>query len=166
MNQPSVPPPTGTPPSSDRKIKIGFLIALAVAAAAVMYIQRRPPALPTNLNAMTDLSAALKLAAGENRNLAIFFLHSPPTEADRKQIDALFKDSINERTLREGRFVVVRVDVDTPQSPLAQQYRIRTLPTLLALKPNGTEYNRCETFVSAVDFRSGFLTGAKSFAAP
>lgn len=148
--------------AGDRRVKLIFL-AVAVAAALVVYLvlQRDPPLLrdwPGNLD------EALRQAAKENRRVLAFFVSSPLSEDAKWIASTTLKKGHNRRAIADGKFVRVKVRLKTSlDSKTARAYRIRRLPTMLILSPDGTELNRREGRIGEVPFREGFLDGTDVF---
>jgi len=140
----------------DRWVKVGFLLAAAVTAVLVyLYIQTGKTILKSW---QTDLDAALRSAKQEDRRSLVLFLASPPGETARRLASTTLKKAHNRKAIADGKFVRVKVALDTAlDSDTARRYRIRKLPSMLILDPNGVEINRREGMIGEVPFRQGFL---------
>lgn len=144
-------------PRRDRAVKLGFLAALTVIAAAVWWHQRSGPQWP---RWRIDLPAALADARANRRRVLLLFLADPPGHFARELKRHTFAKKKNRQAVEEGRFIPVRVSLATDlRSDLARDYRIRKLPTLLILDSEGKELNRREgaDICPEVPFRKGFL---------
>ncbi|MBN1942417.1 MAG: hypothetical protein JW849_03895 [Phycisphaerae bacterium] len=142
-------------PSRDRWIKIGFVLVLAAAGIAVYCFQRRD----LHIEGWGDnLAAALNQARTENRMVVVFFASSPPSDTALTIARRRIPKPDNKEALKAGNFIPVVASLkDALDSDLAKQYKLKTLPTLMVLRPNGTERNRHEGMIGEVDFRQNFL---------
>jgi hypothetical protein len=154
-------PPTVAPRKStgaDRWVKLGFLV---VASGIVFFIWRslRNPSMP---GWGDDLDAALVQARAEKRRIVVFFMNRPPGELDRWNRDSIIRKPGNQQALRNGNFIRVTIQLPSDlQSEPAKRYKLKKLPTLILLGPDGKELNRREGRLGELDFRSGFLDCAK-----
>lgn len=137
----------------DRRVKLGFGLVAMAAVVVIFLLGRRGPSLP---GWGEDLDAALKKAKAENRPILVFFIPSGYS-AEAEQVAEIAKKEENLRALEKGRFLRVRVKVDSPGSKPARRHRVKHLPTVLILDSNGEELNRRERKVGQVAFRRGFL---------
>ena len=143
--------------TSDYRVKLGFLaVGIAVAAGAYFHFQRGGAILK---NWPTDLDKVLKQAKAEDRQVLALFISSPPGQVTHRMARTTLKKPQNKRAIVTGRFLRVKVTVETLKSDLARRYRIRKLPTMLILSPGGQEQNRREGMIGEVPFRQGFLDG-------
>lgn len=138
-------------------MKYIFLGIVLIAAAAIYLRQRSgPPALEENWPRTLD--AALAQAEQTDRRVLVFFTSEPPSETTRRLVDTTLARPENRRAIQEGNFIRARAILDVSlDSPAAKKYRIRRLPTMMVLSPEGKELNRREGFIGEVPFRSGFL---------
>jgi len=141
----------------DRRAKLAFVaIALVVAGAVYWWVQRNPRILT---GWSEDLDAALKQAAAENRKAALIFHANPPGATTRWLAKNTLAKSDNRKALDRGEFLRIRVKLNTAlNSPTATRFKIRKLPTMLLLGPDGKELNRREGKIGEVEFRQEFLT--------
>ncbi len=162
MSEPSDSHPPSAKRRTDRRIKLGFLAVALVAAGVVFYLQLRPPKGIWS----QGLPQGLQKARAENRRLLVLFTSSPPGETARRMEQTTLRKAHNRKAIRDGKFVCVRVTLDTAlRSETARRYRIRKLPTMLILSPEGGELNRREGMIGEVPFRQGFLDCADVFRA-
>ena len=141
----------------DRRTKLAFVaIALVVAGVVYWWVQRNPRILT---GWSEDLDATLKQAAAENRKAAVIFHANPPGATTRWLAKNTLAKSDNRKALDRGEFLRVRVKLNTAlNSPTATRFKIRKLPTVLLLGPDGKELNRREGKIGEVEFRQEFLT--------
>lgn len=139
----------------NRKAKLVFL-ALAVGLAVVVWLsQLRGPMLP---GWEDDLEAALKRGAQENRRVLILFLGDPPNQTTRGLAKKVLDQPASREAIQKGNFIRVRAELQSSlKSSLAKKYRIRTLPSLVIISPEGKELNRREGNVGFADFWGDFL---------
>lgn len=139
--------------TADHRIKIVFLVVLAVAAALVyVLLQRRTP----GFNWPEDLDKALEQGRTRQRNVLVFFTSSPKSATARRLIQTTLRK--NAAMIARERVVKVNISLDRElKSDLAARYKISSLPTFVLLSPEGKELNRREGFVGEVDFHKGFL---------
>ena len=141
--------------SRDRWIKIGFVLVLAAVAVAIYSFQRRDLRIEGWGN---DLPAALAQARAENRMVVVFFASSPPSDTAREIAQRRIPKPDNVQALKDGNFIPVIVSLDENlNSDAATKYKLTTLPTLLVLRPDGTERNRHEGMIGEVNFRQDLL---------
>ncbi len=148
------PTPSKASPAKDHRVKVGFLIVLLIAVVAVLIIQRRGP---QQKGWSEDLPAALERARKMNRPLLVFFTSSPMGATTRRMFATTLAQPANKKAIASGRFIRVKVSVDSLKSERAKKYRLKSLPTMLVLDSQGYENNRREGFVGEVPFRRGFL---------
>jgi hypothetical protein len=135
-----------------------FVILFLVACGLVYLNQRQPPVL--NRDWPQGLAEKLEQARTENRPVLVFFMAHPPGEITRRMLDTTLRKRKNRDAITEGNFIRVRHELDESlDSELAIRYRIKRLPTMLTLAPNGSELNRREGFIGEVEFRSEFVSG-------
>jgi len=147
--------PSAGRPRRDRWVKVGFLAVAAAVVALVWWQQRKGPDWP---GWEEDLDAALARAAAQNRRVLVFFMSSPPDDDTRRMEQTTLKKRENRQAIDNGRFIRVRLVLDTSlKGETASRYKVTTLPTLMILDARGTELNRRERFVGEIDFRKGFL---------
>ena len=138
----------------DRWVKIGFVVLLLVAVAAVFMIQRRGMEIK---GWGKDLDAALKQAESENRLVVVFFVNSPPSTTAKAIKKHKLKQG-NEQGLKDGKFIPVIVELSSSlDSDIAKRYQVRELPTLMVLTSRGKERNRSVGNLGEVPFREQFL---------
>lgn len=143
------------PAGRDRWIKIGFVLVLIAAGIAVYGFQRRDLQIE---GWGGDLAAALAQAKAERRMVVVFFASSPPSETDLTIARRRIAKPDNQKALQTGKFIPVVVPLpEGLHAPEAQRYKLKTLPTLMVLRSDGTERNRHEGMIGEVDFRQDFL---------
>jgi hypothetical protein len=141
----------------DRWIKLGFVAVTLAAVVYIYYRQRGGLSIP---GWGTDLDAALQKASQEGREVLVLFVSDPPGEIAQQLAKATVP--MNAKAIKDGRYVAVVVTVDTAlQSETARFYKLKTLPTLLLVGPEGLERNRREGMVGELEFRRGFLDCAE-----
>lgn len=141
--------------SRDRWIKIGFVLVLAAVAVAIYSFQRRDLRIEGWGN---DLNAALTRAKAENRMVVVFFVSTPPSDTAREIAQRRIPKPDNVQALKDGNFIPVVVSLDNElKSDPAMKYKLTTLPTLMVLRPDGTERNRHEGMIGEVNFRQDLL---------
>jgi hypothetical protein len=153
----SLPPDGGSKKhsSKDRWVKIGFLLVILIGVVGVYLLQHRSLSIK---DWGDDLPAALREAKATGRMVVVFFVEDPPSETSRRIKDSVIHKPGNRKALKEGNFIRVIVILDNSlKSDVAKQYRIKELPTLMVLRPNGTERNRHEGLIGEVNFRQDLL---------
>jgi hypothetical protein len=160
MDEQGIPPAPGPRKSkgADRWVKLGFLV---VAAGIVVFIwwSLRNPSMP---GWDDDLDAALVQARDENRKVVVFFMSKPPGTIDRWNWDNILIKEGNQKALADGKFLRVKMQVSSDlQSEPAKRHKLKKLPTLILLGPDGKELNRREGKLGELDFRDGFLNCAR-----
>jgi hypothetical protein len=145
-------------PGTDRRMKIVFVVVLLIAAACVYYLQRRPPGDLTK-DWPEGLGTALARAKDENRQVLVFFVGKSLSDTARRLLDTTLRQPANKKAIAEGRFMRVHMALDSSlRSDAATKYKIKELPTMVLLGPDGAERNRREGFIGEVPFRSDFLS--------
>ena len=144
---------------SDRWVKIGFVVVAAVVAFIVWRTVRQP-----KLPGWIPLDEAVEKARKENRPIVVLFMNHPISDGDRWNIEIIAK-SANRKAIEEGNFIRAKAQLSTAlDSETARRHRIKVLPTVLVLEPEGEELkerNRREGRLGEVDFRQGFLDLAR-----
>lgn len=154
---------TSTPSSAKdgRKnwIKKALLLAIVFAMVAVYFYQRRG----LDIRGWgEDLNAALVQAKAENRPLVVLFANKSQTPTARALKKHINRPG-NRKALKQGNYITVIVPLDNAlDSELARKYKIKSLPTLLLLRPDGTEHNRTVGNIGEVSFRQNFLNYDKA----
>jgi hypothetical protein len=143
--------------SRDRWIKIGFVLVLIAVALAVYMFQQRDLRIE---GWGDDLDAALAQAGDQKRMVVALFVSTPPSETALTIAKRRIPMPDNIKALKDGKFIPVVVSLDDElDSDLAKKYKLTELPTLMVLRPDGSERNRNEGMIGEVDFRQQFLTG-------
>ena len=161
MNE-SADSPTRRPakPSSDRRVKLGFLAA-AAALALVVYValQRNPPILK---DWPDDLDKAVAQSKQDGHKLLVLFMSRPPGQVAKRLAKTTLRKAHNRKAIADGKILRVKVQLDTSLTDeLAKRHKIRKLPTMVLLSPTGVELNRREGMVGELLFRKGFLDCAE-----
>ena len=140
---------------AERWIKLAFLAALIMGAFAVWWVQRSG----TTLKGWgRDLEAALQTARQEDRPVLALFVSDPPGTTKRWLKNDIISKQANRKAVRKGKFIPVEVALETSlDSETAKRFRVRKLPTLMVIGPDGRERNRREGKVGEMEFRNGFL---------
>ena len=145
------------PAGGDRRVKIVFGVVLLIAVVLVYYVQRKPPPDLTK-DWPEGLAAALDRAKQEKRPVLVFFTGQSLSQTARRLLETTLRQRANRTAIREGRFIRVRVGLTSSlTSDLVKKYKIKKLPTMLLLAPDGAERNRRVGFIGEVPFRNGFL---------
>jgi hypothetical protein len=142
----------------DRRGKAVFIV-LAVGIAMAVYFgfgrgQGLLPDWPTNVD------QALTQAKTEDRRVLALFLAIPPDETTGRLVRDTISREPNPQNISKGRFIVVKVKVDTAaQDATSKRFGITRLPTVLILGPDGTELNRREgsAALGQLPFSNGFM---------
>lgn len=138
-------PPEDVParekPAKDRRIKLIMAVVLLAAVVGVYLAQLQPPKLGTNW--ATDLEQTLQQARRERRFVLVLFRSDPPNDATSWLVRNSLGHSIVTRALESGKQLCVSVQVDrTLASELARKYRLKDLPTVMTLTPDGAVLER------------------------
>lgn len=142
----------------DRRVKILFGVVLLIAVGIVYYIQRRPPG-ELIKGWPEGLGAAMARAKQEERQVLVFFTGESPSQTTRDLLKTTLRQPANKDAITKGRFIRVRVALKSSlRSDIAKKYKIKKLPTMVLLGPDGVERNRRTGFIGEVPFRDGFLT--------
>lgn len=157
--QPGSAPPERQAETSrkDRVVKWVFLGVVLIAVIAIYFNQRTGP----DFDWPANLRDALAEAERTDRRVVAFFMNQPPGALARWNIQNTLRKSSNRQALDESDAIRVQVRLDSLEAPLAREYRIEDLPTMLLLSPEGEELNRRTGKIGEVDFRDGFLNLAK-----
>jgi len=128
----------------------GVAIALAILAACDARQSETSEAQPGGLAWTEDANAALQEAARTGKPVLLDFFATwcvPCQVMDRETYpEAIVKAEAEH-------WIAVRVDVDR-NAALAERYRIQAVPTLVFVRPDGTESSRLEGFVPAGELAS------------
>ena len=144
----------------ERKVKIGFLAVVLIAAALIYLLKQRadPPEIDSQWPPLTD--SVLAQAKSEGRPIVVFFVGDPVGDTTKRMLKTTLKQPGNRKALAEGRFIQASIKLElTLKSDKAVQYGIKKLPTMMVLRPDGKERIRKEGFIGEVDFREEFLKG-------
>ena len=144
---------------SDRLVKVGFLLAAAIAAGLVYWFFQTGE---TFLKSWSiNLDDALVRAKQTDRRVLAFFVSDPPSAAAIRLSETTLAKKNNEQAIRDGKFIRVKVVTDGIASDLGKRYKLTMLPAMIVLDANGKELNRREGFIGEVDFRHGLLDLSK-----
>ena len=104
-----------------------------------------------------DLDKALTRAKKRNHSLLVFFTGNPLHDDARKMLKTTLQQPANMQAMKDDELIkaIVIKDLD---SDLARRYKVKSVPTMLLLSPNGKERNRREGFIEGTPFRTGFLS--------
>jgi hypothetical protein len=158
-SRPVSPQPVGKRTARKKKdhiVKLVFVAILIVMGTVAYMVQRRELSISGWGNSLTD---ALQQAQDTGRPILVFFVDEDPSLAAKTVADRIRKPK-NHQIITEGKFVPVVVSLEGPDSPTAQQYSLRTLPTLMVLSPEGKELSRHEGEIGEVPLRQEFLVPA------
>ncbi len=136
--------------ASGRAALAGRAACRIFACASILACAHLPAALaqaPAHLPQPTDLGAAAAAAASEGRPLLVLFSETGCQFCERLRRDYLLPMQRNAGYQKKVMFFQVDVDLKTPlrdfsgrastQAELARHYRIRIMPTVLLLGPQG-----------------------------
>jgi len=146
--------PAGAPkPRSDKWVKRGFFIVIAVAVLVVLYFQYRGPM----LGWPSDLDAALAQGRAEDRRVVVFVRDFPASETTKRMVQTTLRKAKNREALTKGHFILAEIRLDR-DAAWAKKYGVTRTPTMLVIAPDGERFHRAEGFIGEVPFRSVFLT--------
>ena len=137
----------------DRRIKLGFLVVLAIVVLAVVMIQRKDPALKGWTN---DLEAALQQAKTNNTNVIVFFTRKPMTLEDKDMVNKCMnaRDALN----AFAKLKYPRVHLTLRQNKQeAQRFGVTLPSTVLLLNSYGDILNKHTGFITALKFCNDVL---------
>ena len=143
---------SGRKSTTDRRVKIGFIVAILIAAGIVVVIQWQPP----KLGWPSDLSAALSQAREQNRKVLVFICSSPPSAEDLWMVKGPLSKSANKKAIKDGKFITVQLVLDK-SADWAKKYGVNRTPTMLIISPDGKYFYKQEGKIGEVDFRDKFL---------
>lgn len=143
---PASPPPRK--PSTDRWVKIGFLIVLVAAGVALWLWQRRDPQL-TGWG--RDLSAALRQAKAGNRTVLVFFTDTPMSWEDKHAVKNVVTTPRTASALDKSPCVRVHLSIHDNRAE-ARTYKVESTPTYLLLDSSGRELKRVSGLMNDVTF--------------
>lgn len=160
--------PAPVPPRRrhDRAVKIGFAVAAVAIVLLVWWHQRRGGDWE---GWTTDLAAAKARAKTEDRHVLVLFHATPPGQLTRDFLRRTLGKKANREALDKLVIARVHIALNTDlTSEVARSYRVRALPTLVLLGPDGAERNRREreAILPEIAFREGFLDGSKPVSPP
>lgn len=130
---------------------IRTLLGLIASSVAALVMRAAESAVP--FQALT-LDAAAKRAAAENKVVFIDFYTTWCGPC--KMLDAKTWTNADVGQLVGAKAVALRLDAEKEGRDLAQRYRIDAYPTLLVLKPDGTELDRIVGFREPAAFITDF----------
>ena len=138
--------------SADRWVKLGFLVVLLGAGAAVYWLQRKTPDLSARWS--RDLDATLVQARQENVRVLVF-LHTRRADHDtRRMISESLKHDLVLKAVERRKCLQAVVEVEGPLSPdLAKRYNLKSLPAVVVLSPEGKVLVGQEGFVGPADIQ-------------
>ncbi len=136
----------------DNRIKILFVLVAIAGIVGVQLLQRSGQVLP---DWDEDLDSALSQARQEKRKVLVLFSDHPPGQITRWLASGTILK--NGQAIQEGSFLPVLIRLGSLDDPLAQKYKIKSLPTMLVLSSRGRELNRRAGKIGEVPFRDGFL---------
>ncbi len=137
----------------DHRIKILFVLIAIAGIVGVQLLQRSGQSLP---DWGEDLDAALTQASQERLKVLVMLSDNPPGEISRWLAGGTIPK--NAKAIQAGNFITVLIRLDSLDDPVAQKYKIKSLPTMLILSSRGRELNRREGKIGEVPFRDEFLS--------
>ncbi len=140
-------------PLRHRKGRLILLLIIVGMAIVVWVIQRSGPPLS---GWGKDLEAAMKQASEGRRRAVILFQASSPSQPTRDLIKRVLGHSETKKALEGGKFIRVQLKTSLG-SPVAKEYKIRDLPTVVIVDSEGKELNRRVGYISFAEFLAGFL---------
>ena len=159
-----------TPPSSpakhrpyDRWVKLGFLVVAIGIALVLVLKQRKYPAPENWLDGGPNVLAKAKAdAKAGDRHVLVLFVSHPMGSTSQVLISEVIEKIDNRKAVTAGNFVAVMVRLKgSGKDQLIKDYGLNAerMPTLMILKPDGTELKRREGEATRpeVPFRSDFL---------
>ncbi len=154
MDQTSQKPPGGKGRKSpaDRWVKRGFLLAILLAVAIVLYIQYRGPM----LGWPGDLDEVLTKAKAENRHIVVFVRTFPVSTTGKRMVQTTLAQKKNIESLKKGGFLLAEVRLDS-SAAWAKKYGVTKTPTMLLIAPDGEKFHKAEGMIGEIDFRKNFL---------
>ncbi len=137
----------------DNRVKIIFVLVAIAAVVGIQMLQRSGQSLP---DWNEDLGAALSQAKAQRQMVLILFADDPPGQITRWLASGTIPK--NAKAIADGNFLPVLLRLDSLDDPLASEYKIKSLPTMLVLSSRGRELNRREGKIGEVPFRDDFLS--------
>ena len=155
MTQSQQPRQSASAGRSDRRVKIGFLLAALLAAGLIYWLFQTGA---TVLKSWPiEFDKALAGAKKTDRRVLAIFMSDPPGATAVRLAQTTLSKGQNQKAIRDGKFSRVKVLTNSLSGDLAKRYKLTSLPTMIVLDANGNELNRREGFIGEVDFRHGFL---------
>lgn len=138
----------------EKRTKTILILLILAAMVGIYFYQRRELKIE---GWGKDLDAALAQAKTENRPVVVLFVNKSQTPTAR-DLQKRIRQPGNRKAIQRGNYITVIVSLDNKlDSELAKKYKIKSLPILLLLKPDGTEHNRAPSNIGEVPFRQNFL---------
>lgn len=144
-------PAAAKPAGMDRKVKLAFIIVIAIGAALLYYFrQASRPFLP---DWGSDLTSAVLEAKRTNVRVLAVFYSDPPGSDEWFLADTTLGKGHNREAVRDGRFVLAKAMVPKGEK-VAKGYKVEKLPALLVISPGGVELGRLEGRVGEMPFKA------------
>ncbi len=154
MSEENTADPVTKTETKEKRTKTILILLIIAAMVGIYFYQQRGLKIE---GWGEDLDAALTQAKAENRPVVVMFANKSQTPTARTLRKHISQPS-NKKALEQGNYITVMVYLDNAlDSDLAKKYKIESLPTLLLLKPDGTEHNRGEGNIGETPFRDTFL---------
>ena len=154
----SAPSTAAERPARKNRLVIAGFLAVAVGLVAFNVVKGRSVPAPRNWG--EDLKAALDLGKAEGRQIVVLFVRHPASQMARDLIRYTIAKPDNRNAITEGNFVPVMVRLrGDSKNELMSEYKLKNMPTLILLSPDGEEIRRLEGQATKpeVPFRQDFL---------
>lgn len=138
--------------STDRFVKIGFLLVVVIVGTVIWVRQLHGPELP---GWGDNLSTAIEQAKDHNRQIIVFFSQYPMNEDDKHAVQNVIKMPEMEKIVQRG-YVTVHLNTKD-NSAEAKKYEVEATPTYLLLDSTGKEIRRTSGRMSIHQFTTTFL---------
>jgi len=127
-------------------LRVLVVLALSLALLGVTVSQStNPAAQPTGVKWINNLDEGLKLAKSQKKPVLVDFAAEWCGPCQR-MLNGTYKDpSIVKKS---ASFIMVLIDIDQQQS-LARKHNVEAVPTMLFLRPDGTQISRAVGYKDA-----------------
>jgi len=137
------------PPRAGGSRRLFWLAGLVVLAVVYLYVSwPKPPPGPSAVEWMDDLAAGKSRAARDNQPLLIDFYATWCAPCQLMDRDVFPRQDVADAL---ADWVTVKLDVDR-HPELADRYRVRSIPTFIALSPKGEVLGMLPGFYPAEEF--------------